>query len=235
MDWDAYAEHYDEMCALNPAYEQNLRTLLNSLQQWNLPENANICDLGAGTGNFILQLSGAVPTGRFWHIDVDNRMIEMARKKYEKANLERVTVLRSNAHSVDFQPEFFDVILCVNALYAFGDQQEVLNKMRSWLKPSGRLFLIDFGRKQRTYDWAFYMFKESIKSGQVRRYTRALIEGLELLKQNRRTTRGQSSGRYWLHTTEEFGETLRKTGFRVEELKSCYRGYADLAICGKSD
>lgn len=234
MDWDAYAEHYDEMCALNPAYQANIRMLLERMPTWGLPENARICDLGAGTGNYILNMAEAHPEAHYWHVDFDRRMIELARQKYEERGLKDVSVIQSNVHDLHFDEGMFDLVVCINALYAFDSQDHVLKLIRSWLRPNGKLFLIDFGRKQKTLDWTFYILKESVKSHRIGRYARTLIEGRELLKQNRRTTKGQESGRYWLHTTEEFGDSLRRAGFEVQELSRCYRNYSDLAVCQKA-
>jgi hypothetical protein len=110
-------------------------------------------------------------------------------------------------------------------------QTAVLDRARAWLKPSGRLFTIDFGRKQRTLDWAIYLFKESMKSGRIGEYAKGLLEGRDVVKQNRQSAKGQSTGRYWLHSTEDFGQSLEMAGFIVDELFPCYRGYADLAVC----
>ncbi len=233
MDWDAYAEHYDEMCALNPAYQANIEILLNHLSKWSLPPDCKICDLGAGTGNYIVQMAKTLPMAQFWHVDIDQHMTELATQKYEQNKVLNVNVHKSDVHAANFEEESFDVVVCVNALYAFTSQESILKRIRSWLKPNGKLFLIDFGRKQKTLDWTLYIFKESMKSQKVGRFARALIEGRELLKQNRRTTMGQESGRYWLHTTQEFGQTLENSGFKVEELSRCYRNYSDLAICSK--
>jgi ubiquinone/menaquinone biosynthesis C-methylase UbiE len=233
MNWDAYAEHYDEMCALNPAYQQNIDNLLSRMSTWNLPQNATICDLGAGTGNYILQISKLLPDAEFWHVDFDSRMVELANAKYQRHNVVNVRIVKREVHEVSFPDESFDLIVSINALYAFTQQEEIFAKMRRWLKPQGKLFLIDFGRKQNTLDWTLYIFRESIKAHRMGRYAKALLEAREVLKQNRKTSKGQESGRYWLHSTQEFGDTLTRAGFAVEELRQCYRDYADLAICSK--
>jgi ubiquinone/menaquinone biosynthesis C-methylase UbiE len=233
MNWEAYAEHYDEMCALNPAYQQNIETLLARLSDWDLPSNATICDLGAGTGNYILQISKHLPTAEFWHVDFDSRMVELAQAKYDRNGVTNVKMVQREVHEVSFPDESFDLIVSINALYAFTPHEEILARMRSWLKPRGKLFLIDFGRKQNTLDWTFYIFRESMKANRIGRYAKALLEAREVLKQNRKTSKGQESGRYWLHSTKEFGDTLSRAGFTVEELHQCYRDYADLAICSK--
>ena len=233
MDWDAYAEHYDVMCELNPSYQENLIALTKFLPRWNLPDDANICDLGAGTGNYIELLRRMLPNASFTHIDFDRKMNDLAAKKYGDQNVNPVRIVCEYAQRAEMESESFDLVLCVNALYAITPQEPVLHKVRTWLKEEGRFFVIDFGRKQNTLDWAFYLFRESLKHHRAGKYVKALIESREVIKQNRRSTKGQSTGRYWTHSTSEFGDTLVDCGFEIEELFPCYRGYADLAICKK--
>ena len=235
MNWDAYAEHYDQMCKFNPSYQENIEILLDLVRDWPLPKNAKVCDLGAGTGNYILAISKLRPDVEFHHVDFDEKMNEAASLKYAEQGVANVHLLTQYVQECEFPDESFDLILCVNALYAINPQEEVLKKVKDWLKPKGRLFLIDFGRKQRTLDWTFYLFRESMKKHKAGEYVRALINYREVFKQNRRTSKGQGTGRYWLHSTSEFGVALQRCGFRVLELYACYRGYADLAICRKKD
>ena len=235
MNWDAYAEHYDQMCKFNPSYQENVEILLNLTNEWPLPGDAKVCDLGAGTGNYILALSSLRPEAEFFHVDFDEKMNDAAKRKYEAAGADNVHIVTEYVQECEFPDESFDLIMCVNALYAISPQEEILKKAKRWLKPDGRLFLIDFGRKQRTLDWTIYLFRESMKNHQAGEYVRALINSREVLKQNRRTMKGQGTGRYWLHTTSEFGTALETAGFIVDELYACYRGYADLAICRKCD
>jgi ubiquinone/menaquinone biosynthesis C-methylase UbiE len=233
MDWDAYAQHYDVLCELNPAYHENIDRLIARLQQWDLPAHPRVLDLGAGTGNFILAMAKALPSAQFCHADFDSRMLALAERKYAQQGVENVRCIKKAAEELDFSESSFDLVVCVNALYAFPKKDLVLSRIRDWLSPSGKLFLIDFGRKQSTLEWTFYIFRESMKSKQIGKYAKALLESREILKQNRRATKGQESGRYWLHSTEEFGATLESVGFKVDELFECYRGYADFAVCSK--
>ena len=190
MDWDAYAKNYDDLCALNPAYHENIRVLLEHIAKWQLPPNANVCDLGAGTGNYIIHMNESLPEATYWHVDFDSRMNELAQKKYEQHDLANIRFVQEEIHNVTFPSESFDLIICINALYAFTPQETVLDNIKEWLKPTGKLFLIDFGRTQSTLDWTFYIFKEAVKSRQVGYYAKTLIEGREILKQNRRATKG---------------------------------------------
>ena len=160
MDWDAYAEHYDVMCELNPSYQENLIALTKFLPRWNLPDDASICDLGAGTGNYIELLRRMLPNASFTHIDFDRKMNDLAAKKYADQNVNPVRIVCEYAQRAEMESESFDLVLCVNALYAITPQEPVLHKVRTWLKEEGRFFVIEFGRKQKTLDWAFYLFLE---------------------------------------------------------------------------
>jgi ubiquinone/menaquinone biosynthesis C-methylase UbiE len=173
------------------------------------------------------------PECSFVHVDFDTKMNELAARKYEANGVRSVRVISDYAQHLDFPDACFDLVLCVNALYAISPQKQILRKVHSWLKPNGRFFVIDFGRKQRSLDWAIYLLRESVKSRRAGDYVRAVVEGREVWKQNRRSAKGQETGRYWLHSTTDFGNTLVDSGFEVDELQPCYRGYADLAICRK--
>lgn len=234
MNWDAYAEHYDVMCELNPSYQENIDRLIQYLQTWEMPDHPTILDLGAGTGNYILALANKLKAASFVHVDFDKKMNELARRKYETQKVDSVEIKNQYVQDVRFDYESFDVIICINALYAISPQTEVLQRIHSWLKPNGRFFVIDFGRKQNILDWTFYVFRESMKRHRLGRYIKVLKDNRELIKQNRQTTRGQDSGRYWLHSTAEFRDTLKSCGFEVDEVFPCYRGYSDLAVCRKS-
>ncbi|MBX3706297.1 MAG: class I SAM-dependent methyltransferase [Pseudomonadales bacterium] len=231
MNWDAYAEHYDLMCALNPAYQENINLLLERLRSWQLPSTSTICDVGAGTGNYICAMADQFPDGAIFHIDFDARMNELAQQKYLERGIKNVQILQDHILNIDLPKSSVDLVICINSIYAISPQKSVLEKAHEWLKPRGRLFAIDFGRKQRTLDWAIYLFRESLKSGEVGRYAKGLIEAREVMKQNRQSTKGQKSGRYWLHSTDDFGKSIADAGFEIEELFACYRGYADLAVC----
>jgi ubiquinone/menaquinone biosynthesis C-methylase UbiE len=231
MNWDAYAEHYDLMCELNPAYQENIQLLLSRISSWDLPSAAKICDMGAGTGNYISAIAERFPHAEFFHVDFDSRMNELARAKYDSNGVSNVQFVEDHILHSRLPPSTMDLVICVNSIYAVNPQRAMLERVHDLLAPTGRLFAIDFGRKQRTLDWAIYLFREAMKSGKVGRYARGLLEGREVMRQNRQSTKGQASGRYWLHSTDEFGASLEHAGFIVEELSPCYRGYADMAVC----
>lgn len=231
IDWDTYASQYDLLATNNPSYRENIEILRDAVSRMHLPVGAAICDVGAGTGNFICALARDIPSARFVHLDADPVMNEIARDKYVAAGIKHVDLHHCLANEATYPSETFDLIICVNALYAIYPQQELLRRIRGWLKPSGKFVVIDFGRQAKILDWAKYILGNILREKGLKECLRFLRRSTESLRQNRRGSKGQADGTYWLHTTEEFGEALVRAGFEVEELRACYRGYCDLAIC----
>lgn len=231
IDWDAYATQYDLMAKYNPSYHENIGLLRDALAGWGLAPDASICDLGAGTGNYISALSRDLPGARYTHVDFDRVMNDIAREKYRKQGIDNVTILEEHVQRVDFADESFDLVICINALYAISPQVGILKKIKRWLKPDGVFFVIDFGRRNRMIDWSWYLLSNLVKDHGVVECAKFLLSSVEIIRQNNRGSKNQDEGAYWLHTTQEFGETLSEAGLRVEDLRPCYRDYCDLAVC----
>lgn len=234
IDWDAYATQYDLMAKYNPSYHENIQMLREGLDEWGIPEDASICDLGAGTGNYISALSRARPEAQYTHVDFDSVMNEIAREKYHNLGLSDVSIHESYVQRLDFPDESFDLVICVNALYAMSPREAILERIRKWLKPNGIFFVIDFGRRFRTIDWGWYFIRSIIKRHGVVECAKFFVSCAEIYRQNSKGSKNQQDGAYWLHSTHEFGEALSNAGFTVEELKPCYRDYCDLAVCRKA-
>ena len=157
-------------------------------------------------------------------------MSKIAREKLAKIDCSQIEFQISAAEDCDLPPAKFDLILCINSLYAMRDPKGALRRIRDGLCADGYAFIIDFGRVQNTLDWTTFLLLESVKQGRLIEYLRSLLIGREVLRQNRLTRAGQETGAYWLHTTEEFKVILEGAGLNVREMGTCYRGYCDYAV-----
>ena len=231
IDWDAYATQYDLLARYNPSYAENIALM----RQFILPElldgDTQVLDVGAGTGNYICALAQDCPKARFVHLDSDPVMNRIASTKYQAAGIEDVQLVCAPAQEADFEDGAFDLIICINALYAMPSRDEVLRKIRRWAKPDGLFFIIDFGRRTVMTDWARYILGHVIREKGLVECVKFLLGSAENIRQNRRGSKGQAQGVYWLHSTDEFKQALESAGFSVQHVQSCYRGYCDLALC----
>ena len=150
FSWWEYARSYDLLCETNYHYQD----LLQKYESWLreemssrglLDKPATICDIGAGTGNFLLRAAKIVPHARLIHWDWNSAMNDLARKKYNKAGIpvEIVGKRAAELNNVDFN---CDVLLLVNALYSMPNRKQVLANCRRIVAPCGKIYIIDTGR-----------------------------------------------------------------------------------------
>ena len=231
--WDEYAQAYDVMCSANPAYQKNLALFREWIADLCLPPASTICDVGAGTGNYVVELARRFPDARVTHLDSDPMMNRMASRKYRLSGIGNVGFASSNATTAHFAPSTLDLIVCVNALYTFAEPSRVLSAFHSWLKPAGYLFVIDLGRPMDVADWSRYIVTSSVTTIGVSATVKAFFKGRKAIGQNRLIRREQELGRYWLHSPTDFNEALIDAGFEIARTQICYRDVCDLAICRK--
>ena len=230
LNYDAYAPQFDDMVSLLPAYAENIQLLLNWIPQLELPPKPRVCDVGAGTGNFIIALDRIIESGGYTHLDANPLMVEAARQKYRKEGVTNVNFIEEYVQRVELEAHQFDLIICVNTLNTAPPQDLTLTRIRNWLKPGAPLFLINFSRETNVIDWGWYLMKNTIKNFGVARYIKALANNRQALIQNLRGKSAQRSGNMATHTTEDFVALVKSTGFKIEHFQTCYRGYCDLVI-----
>jgi len=231
IQWSIYANHYDAMCNVNPSYDSMLTLVVERFEHLQLPPDAHVLDVGGGTGNLLLRLAKLHPQTSFVHLDMDLGMLGRAREKYQAHSISNVELAHTSFLEWKQKNIAFDVIVSTNALYAIQPHQQALELMHRLLRPEGRLVLVDFGRRQNTNDWLFYVIRNCIANYGWKRTYRLVVDNWEAARQNRRTTAAQRQGHYWLHSTEEFVAALSEAQFEVEHVSSCYRGYSDIAVC----
>ncbi|HEY6598553.1 MAG TPA: methyltransferase domain-containing protein [Pseudomonadales bacterium] len=240
VQWGAYAQAYDVMSGANPAYQENLARFRTWIASLELPAGATICDVGAGTGNYAVEIAQRFPNADVIHLDSDPVMNRTASRKYrelgaDNARIANIRFANTRVADVQLAPASLDLIVCVNALYTFGDTTRVLQQFHTWLKPAGRLFLIDLGRPMDVVDWSRYIVGANVRTIGIGGTIKAFVRGRKALGQNRLIRREQDAGRYWLHTNDEFGAALAAAGFNVLTSERCYRDVCDLAICQKPE
>ncbi len=110
-----------------------------------LPPTAKVADIGSATGYFPVRFAKALPQGRVYGVDVESSMVDYLNKR---ADAEQLTNLSS--HLAEFAdakiPEPVDLILMVNTYHHIEARPAYFTKLKTSLKPGGRLAIIDFTR-----------------------------------------------------------------------------------------
>jgi ubiquinone/menaquinone biosynthesis C-methylase UbiE len=103
-------------------------------------------DLGAGTGNFTWALRELLgPQSKLYAVDRDRRAVERQRAAVAQAAEPGATIVPTQAdftRPIDLPP--LDGVLMANALHFVRDQPAALALIASYLRPSGRLLLVEY-------------------------------------------------------------------------------------------
>jgi len=113
-----------------------------------IPQGASVADIGAGSGYITLLLSAAVgPTGRVFANDLQPQMIEILRRRLASQNVTNVTLVQGSVDDPNLPPASVDLALMVDVYHELSRPQVMLQKLRTALKPGGRLALLEYRKE----------------------------------------------------------------------------------------
>ena len=144
--WQIYL--YD---ALRKYYLLGRDHMINSLEL----RDENVCEIGCGTGRNLISMANRYQSATFWGIDVAPAMINYARKKVIRANLQtRISIVDGDASAINLahfqtkqQPKFDRIILSYT-LSMITDFKKTIDAAVDNIKPGGLLHIVDFGSYQ---------------------------------------------------------------------------------------
>ena len=233
VDWHLYAEKYDMLFNYNPFYQQLHQEIMELVKQWDIRPGASIADVGAGTGNYSVALARHFRQAHVLHIDNNTAMNERALQKKVSNGLSNLEILPKGIQDAELPPESQQALLSVHALYTFPDPAKALKKMLGWLEPGGKAILVDPGRMVKVFDWQWAIGKQLISRYGLLKTLQIFREAKPVSQQNRYIRKMQAQDRLWTHSTEEFGEAVEAAGFKIEQIKTCFRGLSDLALVSR--
>ena len=107
----------------------------------------DVLDLGCGTGTLALLLKDACPQARVVGMDIDPRILGIARRKIERAHAD-IALQQGSATEPPFAPATFDRVLTTLMLHHLTTAQkhETFASVRRVLRPEGELHVADWGR-----------------------------------------------------------------------------------------
>ncbi len=114
------------------------------IRNMNLKSGDVIADIGAGTGYFSFRLSPLVPEGKVLAVDIQPEMLEILKKRKQKARAMNVIPILGSIMNPNLPEESVDVALMVDAYHEFSYPREMMENIVRALRPGGRLFLIEY-------------------------------------------------------------------------------------------
>lgn len=127
------SENYDE----NNRLIQICHRLFNYFQ---VSSGQKVLDIGTGTGHLALEASQVVgDSGKVVGVDIAPRMLEQARNKVSALGVNNLEFQLSDAESLDYPSNYFDLILCANTFPWMENKKKTLSLWFSFLKSGGRI------------------------------------------------------------------------------------------------
>jgi ubiquinone/menaquinone biosynthesis C-methylase UbiE len=122
--------------------EEDCRQLLDALA---VEAGQSICDMGCGNGFYTLELARRVgPRGVVYAVDIQPEMLRMLAERAAAAGLTNIRPILGTPIDPRLPAAGLDMVLCVDVYHEFSHPEEMLARIRSCLKPGGRLVLAEF-------------------------------------------------------------------------------------------
>ncbi len=136
-NFDASSAQYQSFEERYGFFRRLTETLLRHME---LHVNAEVLDIGCGTGASCIQILASVPGSRVWGLDNSPAMLDAARSCVEESD--RLTFIEGDAARLrDYFDFKFNAIIYSASIFLVPDYRQSLEHARSLLRPGGRVGL----------------------------------------------------------------------------------------------
>ncbi|MEM6425038.1 MAG: class I SAM-dependent methyltransferase [Cyanobacteria bacterium P01_D01_bin.128] len=109
-----------------------------------LPSDATVADIGAGTGYISFRLAAEVPDGKVLAVDVQPQMIDLLEQSKAEGRINNVETVLGAADDPRLPPDSVDLALMVDAYHEFEFPREMMSGIVNALTPQGRVVLAEY-------------------------------------------------------------------------------------------
>jgi SAM-dependent methyltransferase len=120
------------------------------IQVLDLKPGVSVADVGAGTGDLSISISGRVaPDGTVYATEIDAKKLENIRQAVQKAGIHNVVVIAGATNDTRLPPNCCDAIFLRRVYHHLTDPLDMDRSLYRAMRPGGRLAIIDFEPSQR--------------------------------------------------------------------------------------
>ncbi len=107
-----------------------------------------VADIGAGTGAFSLPLAKTVaPSGKLYAVDIDSGLLDYIAQKAKKENVENIETVKGEFSDPKLPTRDMDLAFFHDVLHHIENRQAYLKALATYIKPTGRIALIEMNRE----------------------------------------------------------------------------------------
>jgi demethylmenaquinone methyltransferase/2-methoxy-6-polyprenyl-1,4-benzoquinol methylase len=163
--YDKMSRFYDYFAGI---FEKKYRNM--ALEHLGIAEGETVLEVGFGTGHGLQHIAASIgETRKVYGIDISSGMLEVSKKRLEKAGLlDRVELHVGDAVEMPFEDETFDAVFSSFTLELFDTPElpRVLQEIKRVLKPRGRCGIVSLSKEGgdslfiRLYEWFHQRFPQ---------------------------------------------------------------------------
>jgi ubiquinone/menaquinone biosynthesis C-methylase UbiE len=167
-----------------------------------LQPGQQVLDIATGTGTAAIASAQKVGSkGRVVGIDLSQNMLDRARQKIAKTNLNSIELRQEDAEKLSFNHNSFDTVICASGIFFLSDMLAGLREWQRVLKSDGIVIFSSFSKT------AFEPMAEKF-GAQIKEY------GIEV-----------TSAKQWLDTPEQCLNLMQTAGLTDIKLQTEQLGY----------
>jgi ubiquinone/menaquinone biosynthesis C-methylase UbiE len=107
----------------------------------------NVADIGSGTGAFSLPFAKAVaPSGKVYAVDIDPGLLDYIAQKAKKENVANIQTVKGEFSDPKLPTHDVDLAFFHDVLHHIQNRQAYLKALGTYIKPTGRIALIEMNR-----------------------------------------------------------------------------------------
>ena len=174
---------YEKVFGYNFVSTGGIKTAQELFSEIDLTSGAKVLDIGSGLGGsafFIEENYAAKVTG----IDLSSNMIQLSNQRASYRN-SKVQFILGDCTQMEFEPESFNLIYSRDSLLHVQDKTTLFQKIKDWLKPSGKVLITDYccGSSDWSREFSDYVQKRNYTLHDVQTYKHLLEKsGLKIIQ-----------------------------------------------------
>lgn len=114
-----------------------------SIDKLGLKSGDTVADIGAGTGLYSIPLGQTVKPGKVYAVEVDEGLVKHIGETAEEQGMRNVVPIYGD-YGDPLLPEQVDLALIADVLHHIEKRQEYLKTLAGYIKPGGRVAVIEF-------------------------------------------------------------------------------------------
>lgn len=116
----------------------------NAVKAMRLRPTDVVADIGAGTGYYSMKVAAVVPRGKVFAVELQAELRNHIDRKIKERSVHNIEVVPGDTLGVNLPDNTVDFAFMVDVYHELAWPREMLQSIRSCLKPGGRLMLMEY-------------------------------------------------------------------------------------------